>query len=59
MKLIIIPITCLYFNSAYAMMSHNPVKAPSEINIPIIGIDCDYDPDTGNLFNCKGVSTDE
>lgn len=63
MRSLILLVVCAfcatYFssNAAHAMMMYNPTVAIPDTMVPDIDIDCDFNPDTGDLSNCKAVGT--
>lgn len=61
MRLLVVLLVCVvgvvYFNSSHASNLPNSVKC-EETLIPFvldIDIDCDFNPDTNEVYNCKVV----
>jgi len=61
MRLLVVLLVCVvgvvYFNSSHASNLPNSVKG-EETSIPFvlaIDIDCDFNPDTNEVYNCKVV----
>ena len=57
MRLLVVLLVCVvgvvYFNNSHASNLPNSVKG-EEISIPfVLDIDCDFNPDTNEVYNCK------
>ena len=59
MRLLVVLLVCVvgvvYFNSSHASNLPNSIKG-EETSIPfVLDIDCDFNPDTNEVYNCKVV----
>ena len=66
MRLLVVFLVCVvgivYFNSSHAVNLPNSTKVEETLNpfVLDIDIDCDFNPDTNEVYNCKVVEkTDE
>jgi hypothetical protein len=61
MRLLIVFLVCVvgivYFNSSHAANLPNSTKVEETLNpfVLDIDIDCDFNPDTNEVYNCKVV----
>lgn len=61
MRLIVVFLVCVvgvvYFNSSHAVNLPNSTKVEETLNpfVLDIDIDCDFNPDTNEVYNCKVV----
>ena len=66
MRLLVVLLVCVvgvvYFNNSHASNLPNSTKVEETLNpfVLNIDIDCDFNPDTNEVYNCKVVEkTDE
>lgn len=61
MRLLVVLLVCVvgvvYFNSSHASNLPNSTKVEETLNpfVLNIDIDCDFNPDTNEVYNCKVV----
>ena len=61
MRLLVVFLVCVvgivYFNSSHAVNLPNSTKEEETLNpfVLDIDIDCDFNPDTNEVYNCKAV----
>ena len=61
MRLLVVFLVCVvgivYFNSSHAVNLPNSTKEEETLNpfVLDIDIDCDFNPDTNEVYNCKVV----
>lgn len=59
MRLLVVFLVCIvgivYFNSSHAVNLPNSTKVEETLNpfVLDIDIDCDFNPDTNEVYNCK------
>lgn len=59
MRLIVVFLVCVvgivYFNSSPAVNLPNSTKVEETLNPFVLDIDCNFNPDTNEVYNCKVV----
>ena len=59
MRLLVVFLVCavgiVYFNSSHAVNLPNSTKVEETLNPLVLDIDCDFNPDTNEVYNCKVV----
>ena len=59
MRLLVVLLVCVVgiaeFNSSHAVNLPNSTKVEETLNPFVLDIDCDFNPDTNEVYNCKVV----
>lgn len=59
MRFLVVFLVCVagivYFNSSHAVNLPNSTKVEETLSPFVLDIDCDFNPDTNEVYNCKAV----